>query len=142
MPDDFMLIASKGDSCILVVDTEEGAIPYVHHSTFSILAWPVNTFRVVSNTLAHHAVPQFMKVRRQKKFFFVSGLSWIVAQRFLVFFLSPDFHQLWHSVMSICLLTEVKRQWAMLVLGWVTVWVLDQLCDVSELEFLCVPRLS
>ena len=79
MPDDFMLIASKGDSCILVVDTEEGAIPYIHHSTLSILAWPVNTFRVVSNTLAHHAVPQFMKVRRQKKFFF---------------FLSPDFHEL------------------------------------------------
>ena len=27
-------------------------------------------------------------------------------------FLSPDFHELWHSVMSICLITEVKRQWA------------------------------
>ena len=37
------------------------------------------------------------------------------------FFLSPDFHQLLHSVMSICLLTDVKRQQAMLVLGWVTV---------------------
>ena len=37
------------------------------------------------------------------------------------FFLSPDFHELWCSVMSICLLTEVKQQWATLVLGWVTV---------------------
>ena len=44
--------------------------------------------------------------------------------------------------MNICLLTEVKQQWAMLVLGWVTVWVLDQLWDVSQLEFLCVTRLS
>ena len=39
---------------------------------------------------------------------------------FFFFFLSPDFHELWRSVMSICLLTEVKQQWAMLVLGWVT----------------------
>ena len=54
------------------------------------------------------------------------------------FFLSPDFHHLWDSVMSICLLTEVKGQWATLVLEWVT----DQLWDVSELEFLCVTRLS
>ena len=60
----------------------------------------------------------------------------------ITFFLSPDFHQLWRIVMSICLLTEVKRQWATLVLGWVTVWVLDQLWDVSELEFLCVTGLS
>ena len=28
------------------------------------------------------------------------------------FFLSPDFHELWHSVRSICLITEVKWQWA------------------------------
>ena len=35
--------------------------------------------------------------------------------------------------MTICLLTEVKRQWAMLVLGWVTVSVRDQLWDVSKL---------
>ena len=34
----------------------------------------------------------------------------------VVFFLSPDFHELWCSVMSICLLTEVKWRWAMLVL--------------------------
>ena len=40
---------------------------------------------------------------------------------FSTFFLSPlDFHVLWHSVMSISLFTEVKRQWAMLVLGWLT----------------------
>ena len=35
-------------------------------------------------------------------------------------FLSTDFHELWCSVVSICLFTEVKRQWATLVLGWVT----------------------
>ena len=34
------------------------------------------------------------------------------------FFLSPDFHELWGSMMSICQLIEVKQQWAMLVLGW------------------------
>ena len=39
------------------------------------------------------------------------------------FFLSPDFHGLWHTVMGICLLTEVKRQWATLVLRWVTALV-------------------
>ena len=38
--------------------------------------------------------------------------------------------------MTICLLTEVKGQWAMLVLGWVTVSVRDQLWDVSKFEFL------
>ena len=37
------------------------------------------------------------------------------------FFLSPDFHELWRSVISICLLTEVKRQWATLVVVWVTI---------------------
>ena len=36
------------------------------------------------------------------------------------FFFVSDFHELWRSVMSACLLTEVKQQWAMLVLGWVT----------------------
>ena len=44
--------------------------------------------------------------------------------------------------MTICLLTEVKQQWAMLVLGWVNVSVWDQLWDVSKLEFLSVMRLS
>ena len=39
---------------------------------------------------------------------------------FVSYFWSPDFHELRHSVMSACLLTEVKHQWAMLVLGWVT----------------------
>ena len=46
------------------------------------------------------------------------------------------------TVMTICLLTEVKWQWAMLVLVWVTVSVRDQLCDVSKLEFISVMRLS
>ena len=27
-------------------------------------------------------------------------------------FLSPDYHELWCRVMSICLFTEVKQQWA------------------------------
>ena len=35
-------------------------------------------------------------------------------------FLSPVFHELWHSMMSTCLITEVRQQWATLVLGWVT----------------------
>ena len=35
-------------------------------------------------------------------------------------FLSPDFYELCRSVMSACLLTEVKRQRAKVVLGWVT----------------------
>ena len=37
------------------------------------------------------------------------------------FFLSLDFHELWGSVMSICLSTGVKEQWVIFVLGWVTV---------------------
>ena len=56
--------------------------------------------------------------------------------------LASDFQKLWHRVMTICLLTEVRRQWAMLVLGWVTVSVWDQLWDVSKLEFLSVMKLS
>ena len=51
--------------------------------------------------------------------------------------LASDIHDLWHRVMTICLLTEVKQQWSMLILGWVTVSVWDQL-----LEFLSVMRLS
>ena len=38
----------------------------------------------------------------------------------ITFFLSPDFHELWCSVISACLFTEGKRQWATLVLGLVT----------------------
>ena len=56
--------------------------------------------------------------------------------------LALDFHELWHRVMTVSLLTEVKQQWAMLVLGWVTISVRDQLWDVSKLEFLCFTRLS
>ena len=37
-----------------------------------------------------------------------------------VTFLSPDFHEWCHSMMSVCLLAEVMQQWATLVLGWVT----------------------
>ena len=36
------------------------------------------------------------------------------------FLLSPDFHELWRSMTSTRLITEVKQQWATLVLGWVT----------------------
>ena len=49
---------------------------------------------------------------------------------------------MWDRVMTISLLTEVKQQWAMLVLGRVTVSVQDQLWDVSKLKFLCVMKLS
>ena len=38
-------------------------------------------------------------------------------------FLSVDFHELWCDVMCTCLFTEIKQQWAMLVLGWVTTLV-------------------
>ena len=55
--------------------------------------------------------------------------------------LASDFYELWHRVMPICLLTEVKWQWAMLVLAWVTISVGEQLWDVSDLEFLSVMRL-
>ena len=40
---------------------------------------------------------------------------------FSFFFLSADFHELWHSMMSTCFITEVKEQWTTLVLGWATV---------------------
>ena len=40
-----------------------------------------------------------------------------------IFFGSLDFHELWNSLMRICLITDVKWQWVMLVLGWVTVSV-------------------
>ena len=36
------------------------------------------------------------------------------------FLLSLDFYEFWSSVMSICLLTEVKQQFATFVLTWVT----------------------
>ena len=50
------------------------------------------------------------------------GITFVVVVVVFIFtfFLSPDFHELWHSVMSICPSTEVKWQWATLVLGWVT----------------------
>ena len=44
---------------------------------------------------------------------------------FSLLFLSPVYHELWHSMMSICLFAEVKWQWAMLVLGWLTMHVFD-----------------
>ena len=49
----------------------------------------------------------------------VSDILKITRDHFFHFF--SDFYELWHSVMSICLLTEVKQQWAALVLAWVTV---------------------
>ena len=38
---------------------------------------------------------------------------------FFFSFFSPDFHEFRRSMMSICLYTEVKLQWATLLLGWV-----------------------
>ena len=47
----------------------------------------------------------------------LSSFEFLRTYKFVpYFFLFPDFHELWCSVMSICLLTEVKQQWAMLVL--------------------------
>ena len=43
--------------------------------------------------------------------------------------------------MSVRLITEVKQQWAMLVLGWVDIRVQGQLWDVCESELLFVTRL-
>ena len=34
-----------------------------------------------------------------------------------------DFHKFWHSMTSSHVITEVKQQWARLVLRWVTVWM-------------------
>ena len=34
-----------------------------------------------------------------------------------LFCLLRDFHELWHSMMSACLIIEVKQQWVMSVLG-------------------------
>ena len=39
---------------------------------------------------------------------------------FFCFYLSLDFLELWCSVISTCLITEVKQQWVTLVLGWLT----------------------
>ena len=54
------------------------------------------------------------------------------ASRNLFFCLSSDFHELWCSLMSTCLFTEVKRQWATLVLGWVT----------ASVHYLCLMALQ
>ena len=55
------------------------------------------------------------------------------------FFLSPDFHELWCSMMNICLCTEIKRQWAMLVLGWVTA-VVHYSYQLMALRLMLVDR--
>ena len=51
------------------------------------------------------------------------GITYFYLFIYFIFFWGgggfPDFHGFWRSVMSICLSTEVKRQWATLVLGWV-----------------------
>ena len=47
------------------------------------------------------------------------------------FFLSPDFYELWHSVMSICQVTEVKQQCVTIVLGWLT----------TSVHYLCLMAL-
>ena len=70
------------------------------------------------------------------------GTHALLAFSYTYVLLASDFQELWHRVMTICLLTKVKRQWAMLVLGRVTISVWDQLWGVSNLEFLYVMRLS
>ena len=50
-------------------------------------------------------------------------------------FLLLDFHELWQSMTSTCLITDVKQQWATLVLEWVIVSVLSQVQDVSDFFF-------
>ena len=40
---------------------------------------------------------------------------------FFSFFLSPDFHELWGRVMNISLITDIRQQGVMCVLGWVTI---------------------
>ena len=61
---------------------------------------------------------------------------------FFFFLLLLDFHELSCSLMSTHLFTEVKQQWATLVLGWVTGCVVGQVWDVSDFEFVFVTRLS
>ena len=39
-----------------------------------------------------------------------SGEAHVLRDHFFILFLSPDFHELWHSVMSTSLFTEVKWQ--------------------------------
>ena len=73
-------------------------------------------------------------------FFFCLRTYVLLAYSHTYVLLASDFHELWHKVMTISLLTEVKQQWSMLLLGWVTVSVWNQLWDVSKLEFLCVTR--
>ena len=38
---------------------------------------------------------------------------------FCFFVMSSDFYEVWGSVMSTCLITEVKQQYVTLELGWV-----------------------
>ena len=39
----------------------------------------------------------------------------------LALFFSVDFHDLWHSMMSTCVITEVQQQWTTFELGLVTI---------------------
>ena len=51
-----------------------------------------------------------------------TGKACVSRDRFLFIFnfLSLDFDELWCTVTSACLFTEIKWQWAMLVEGWMT----------------------
>ena len=66
-----------------------------------------------------------------KKTFLSASLNRTRASR-NHFFLSPDFHDLWHSHNDFLSFTEVKRQWVTLVLGWVAATV-----HYSCLRWLC-----
>ena len=58
------------------------------------------------------------------------------------YFLSPDFHEMWRSMISTHPINEVKHQWAMLVLGWATVGFHGLVWNVSDSDvFVFVARL-
>ena len=56
-------------------------------------------------------------------FTFIIVVKSAFSCHFTMVFLLPGFHELWRSMMSTLLITEVKRQWAMLLLGLMTVLV-------------------
>ena len=64
-------------------------------------------------------------------FFFYLLVFFCFCFFFCFFFLSLEFHELWCSVMSTCLITEIKQQWAVLVLGWV----------IASVNYSCLPWL-
>ena len=61
---------------------------------------------------------QFLSVSSSE----VVRLELLEITSFIFFiFWSPDFHEFWQSVMGAIVITEIKQQWAVKVVGWVTV---------------------